>query len=346
MERKRKFIGIDFSKASFDATIHEGEHGKFSNDSKGYKEFLVWVEEHTPEVALENCLFCGENTGSYSLGLSNFLYVQGCRMWLESPLRIKRTMGLVRGKDDKVDSAHIARYAARNAEDAVAYEPCSEQIEELRKLFAKRQLYVSLRTSLLNADKEAKIVHKGTKSDKLIDRHNKAQVALLTKHIEELEERMLQLITADEQLSRQYRHITSIKGMGKVNAIALITVTEGFTRYARNAKKLACHAGVAPFKRESGTSVNGGVHVSHLSNRTLKPLLTQAALVAIRHNPNLSAYYQRLVEKGKNTQVALNNVKNKLLHIVIGLIRKDEDYCLHYQPMAAQPNTISEYNFI
>ena len=98
-------------------------------------------------------------------------------------------------------------------------------------------------------------------------------------------------------------------------------------------KKLACHAGVAPFKKESGTSLRGPVHVSHLSNHTLKPLLTQAAWVAIRYTPNLRAYYQRLVEKGKKSQVALNNVKNKLIHIVIGLIRKDEDYTLSYCPV-------------
>jgi transposase len=165
--------------------------------------------------------------------------------------------------------------------------------------------------------------------DKQVQRH----MALLTKDIDEIETMMLELIESDERLSRQYRHITSIKGMGQINAVALIAITEGFTKYADNAKKLACHAGVAPFKKESGTSLRGPVHVSHLSNHTLKPLLTQAAWVAIRYTPNLRAYYQRLVEKGKKSQVALNNVKNKLIHIVIGLIRKDEDYTLSYCPV-------------
>ena len=43
METKTKFIGIDFSKATFDATIYEGEHCKFANDDQGFKEFLAWV---------------------------------------------------------------------------------------------------------------------------------------------------------------------------------------------------------------------------------------------------------------------------------------------------------------
>lgn len=72
METKTKFIGIDFSKATFDATIYEGEHCKFTNDDQGSKEFLAWVETHIDGLSLQDCLFCGENTGNYSVRLSNF----------------------------------------------------------------------------------------------------------------------------------------------------------------------------------------------------------------------------------------------------------------------------------
>lgn len=332
METKTKFIGIDFSKATFDATIYEGEHCKFTNDDQGFKEFLAWVETHIDGLSLQDCLFCGENTGNYSVRLSNFLYVHHCTMWLESALRIKRTMGLVRGKDDKIDSAYIARYAARNAEDAVSYEPCCKNIGELRHLFARRQLLVSQRTALMNAGKEANVLGEKSKYDRALEKQNTKLVTMLAKEVLRIEKMMLEVIQADERLSRQYQHITSIKGMGPINAIALISVTGGFTKYASDAKKLACHAGVAPFKKESGTSVNGGTHVSHLSNHILKPLLTQAALSAILYNRQMTAYYERLISRGKKSQVALNNVKNKLLHIVIGLIRKDEDYDIQYQP--------------
>ena len=71
-------------------------------------------------------------------------------MWLESPLRLKRTIGLVRGKNDKADAVRIARDAARNAEDALAYEPCSKNITELRRLFSRRRLLVSQQTALIN----------------------------------------------------------------------------------------------------------------------------------------------------------------------------------------------------
>lgn len=342
METKTKFIGIDFSKATFDATVYEGEHCKFTNDEQGFKEFLAWVEANIGGLSLQDCLFCGENTGSYSVRLSNFLYVHHCAMWLESALRIKRTMGLVRGKDDKTDSAYIARYAARNAADAVYYEPCCENIGELRRLFTRRKLLVSQRTALMNASKEAKALGAKSKYDRAIERQSAKLIAMLAKEIQHIEKMMLEVIEADERLCRQYQHITSVKGIGKVNAVALISVTMGFTKYCSDAKKLACHAGVAPFRKESGTSVNGGTHVSHLSNHTLKPLLTQAALTAIMYNPRIAEYYERLISRGKKGQVALNNVKNKLLHIVIGLIRKDEDYDIQYQPVSKNITFIKE----
>ena len=76
METKTKFIGIDFSKATFDATIYEGKHCKFTNDDQGFKEFLAWVETHIDGLSLQNCLFCGETlaTTVYSYPIS-FTYI-------------------------------------------------------------------------------------------------------------------------------------------------------------------------------------------------------------------------------------------------------------------------------
>lgn len=332
MEGKKVFVGIDFSKLTFDATIYNGEHCKFQNNADGYAALLSWTQKQTGMSDMDSCLFCGEHTGNYSLGLANYLYAHGCTVWLESPVRIKRSLGLARGKDDKTDSSHIARYASRNADDAVAYEPCSENIAMLRRLFSRRQLLVSLRTALKNSRRESQNAGVEKRLDKTLDRMAGKEIKMFDKDIASIERQMMDIVGQDEKLAPQYRHITSVKGVGQVNALALITVTEGFTKY-NNSKALACHAGVAPFRRDSGTSVHGGSHVSHLSNHTLKPLLTQAALSAVRYDGNIAAYYHRLREKGKKPQVALNNVKNKLLHIIVALIRDDMDCQENYIAM-------------
>ncbi len=81
-----------------------------------------------------------------------------------------------------------------------------------------------------------------------------------------------------------------------------------------------------PFGKQSGTSVNTPAHTSHFANKLIKSLLGQAAHIAKIYNPEIRDYYQRLISKGKKPQVALNNVKNKLIRIIVALVRKKVPY--------------------
>ena len=337
MEEKNVFIGVDFSKKTFDVAVMDGKCRRFPNSEAGCNELLDWLGQDFGEE-LSGCLFCCENTGSHSLLLANCLYLHGCTLWMENPLQIKRSIGLARGKDDKTDAMQIARYAARNKADAVAYEPVSQHITDLRNLLSHRALLVSECTAIRNAATERKVTAKGSACDEFLAQLSANEIQRLRHDIKEIEARMLLIIHEDERMDKHYNHIVSIKGVGMVNAAALIALTADFTKFPLNARKLACHVGVAPFKYESGTSVQRGTHVSRLCNHNIKPLLTQAALSAVRHNPNIKAYYARLIMRGKTNQLALNNVKNKLVHIIVGLVRKDEDYCLCYQPTAKEHN--------
>lgn len=98
------FIGIDFLKKTFDATIIErnklddkGIHCTFTNSLSGMKQFLSWVAGHT-YMATSDDLFCAEDTGLYSRVISDALSESGYFIWLESALRIKRSLGISRGK--------------------------------------------------------------------------------------------------------------------------------------------------------------------------------------------------------------------------------------------------------
>jgi hypothetical protein len=91
---------------------------------------------------------------------------------------------------------------------------------------------------------------------------------------------------------------------------------------------------VAPFGKQSGTSVNTPAHTSHFANKLIKSLLGQAAHIAKIFNPEIKAYYRRLIRKGKKPQVALNNVKNKLIRIIVAPVKKKVKY---------DPNTYKYY---
>jgi hypothetical protein len=111
--------------------------------------------------------------------------------------------------------------------------------------------------------------------------------------------------------------------------------TDNFSRFDFDSRKIACYYGVAPFGRQSGTSVNTPPHVSPFANKLIKALLTQAALASIHFCPQMAIYYHRLVEVGKKKPVAVNNVKNKLLHVITAMVRNGEKYNPDYDYHAA-----------
>ena len=110
--------------------------------------------------------------------------------------------------------------------------------------------------------------------------------------------------------------------------------TDNFRRFNYDARKIACYYGIAPFGRDSGTSVHTDPHVHYMANRQIKAMLTQAALSAISFNPTLSQYYSRLLKKGKKKQVALNNVKNKIIHLATAMVREHLLYDPEYRTSA------------
>jgi len=121
----------------------------------------------------------------------------------------------------------------------------------------------------------------------------------------------------------------SVPGIGKITAFALLYYTNEFSLF-HSGKKLACYCGVAPFARESGTSVKGKSRVSNFANKALKKLLHLAAMAAISSNAELKAYYERKVAEGKNKMLVLNAIRNKILHRLIAVIRRNTPFTNDY----------------
>ena len=137
--------------------------------------------------------------------------------------------------------------------------------------------------------------------------------------------RKIIVIRSNEQLERNYEHVKSIKGFGLVVTVALMVFSGNFQNIP-TANKMATYCGVASFRNTSGTSIDSRQDVRHLSNRRLKGLLSMAARSAILHDEAVRRYYQRKIEQGKLYGVAINNVKNKLIHIAYALVRNDQHY--------------------
>ena len=337
---KNLFIGIDFSKEKVDVAIISAEglaetsvrvFNEFKNSVSGFKQLVKWVEQNSNAIDQQLWLFCGENTGDYSKPMCNFLYGKGFDMWLENAKCIKDTSGIRRLKSDRADASMIAEYAMRNYDKAVMYEPLSESLAQLRELFLYRQMVVRHRCSFQVRRGEKKLTMEKSSVKTMISQSGRHIVSELNKEIEKIDKRIESLIDSDEELTQVFSIVTSIPGIGTQNAVCLMVYTDNFRKFNYDSRKIACYYGIAPFGKDSGTSVHTDPHVHYMANRQIKAMLTQAALAAVSFNQSIASYYSRLIARGKKKQVALNNVKNKLIHIATAMVKNKQVFDKKYK---------------
>ena len=336
---KKIFIGIDFSKEKFDATLIKAEglkecgpsvHEVFDNKTSGYRRLVKWVKLQSDDAPASSLLYCGENTGGYSIGLSNYLYASGYDMWLECAYSIKQSSGIQRMKNDKYDSRFIAEYAMRNHDKMILYKPQSASLNSLREVFLYRHSLVRQRVALTNRRGEKRLTQERSDVKAFMSFTSKHLITEINKAIAKCDEKISDIISSDEELREVFDIITSMPGIGVQNATCLMVYTDNFTKFDGNSRKIACYYGIAPFERQSGSSVYSRPHVSPFANRMIKSLLSQAALAAVKSDSNMSCYYQHLIERGKHPLLIHNNVKNKMLHTLVAMVRNKQKYNPEY----------------
>jgi transposase len=154
----------------------------------------------------------------------------------------------------------------------------------------------------------------------------------LKRDLEQVEASLKSLIANDPELKTLFNLLTSVPGVGIVVATEIIIATDEF-KTITEPKKLACHAGVAPFEHRSGSSVRGRTRVNHHARKSLKTLLHLASMAAVKSKGELQVYYQRKVKEGKNRMLILNSVRNKLIHRVYAVVRRNKKYDKNYTPI-------------
>ena len=276
---KKIFIGIDFSKEKFDATLIKAEglkecapsaHEVFDNKTSGFCRLVKWVKAQSEGFPIDSWLFCGENTGGYSIGLSNYLYASAYDMWLECAYKIKHSVGLQRVKNDKADSRAIAEYAMRNHDKMIPYKPQSASLTCLREIFLYRHSLVRQRVSLQVRRDGKRLTQEKSDVRAFMSFTSKHLITEVNKAIAKCDQKIKDIIAADDELKEIFDIITSMPGIGIQNATCLMVYTDNFQKFDMNARKIGCYYGIAPFGRQSGTSVNSRPQVSPFANRMIK----------------------------------------------------------------------------
>lgn len=325
MSKFKHFLGIDVSKEYFDAVVildgnkENAIHNQFINDYKGIKTLCKWLKAQG--ATCENTLVCLEHTGMYGKLIIKYLISFDFDVWVEMSLKIIRSIGIQRGKNDKIDAERIAYYAMKNEEEAVIYKAPRKEVDKIRKLLMLREKLVNTKACLLRNAKELKSFD--SEVAKFSEKFQKNSIKGIDLDLKNIENQLDKIINEDENLLKIYSLATSVIGVGKVTALFLICFTNEFTMYTEP-RQLACYCGVVPFEYTSGKSVRAKPKVHHMANKKLKKQLHMCALSAITSDPELKQYFKRKVEEGKNKLLVINNIRNKLVHRICACIRENK----------------------
>jgi transposase len=316
------FIGIDVSKASLDICIKNGpdlSFEKIDNTVQAVKRFVKQFKNVQDGIVLAM-----ENTGRYNVHLYEVLEHLTWAVYVVSPLHIKKSIGLIRGKDDKTDAQRITSFIEKNYKELPLWTADSQALRQLKVLQTERNTRVKMKSNLKQQQSDYSLM-KSIGMDKKIMKLNKLLIAALDKQIVELEAQIEVLIKQDEELQEQTQRIQTIPGVGKVLSWMMISKTNGFKRF-NNPRKMACYAGVVPFDYQSGTSIRYKPKVSVFADKELKKILHMAAMSAIQIDNDLRTYYLRKVEEGKNKMSVINAIRNKIIHLIFALINNKTVY--------------------
>lgn len=322
-------LGFDISKLTLDSTIiTNGELATASHQTLENKPAMIekLFKEYSkrPGFSYENCLICIEAIGVYSYPILSFVARNNAKIWIESGTQIKKSIGIQRGKNDKIDSFRIAEYALKNQEKARIWVPSNPIITEIKHLTSLRDRLIKSRHNLVIPVKEFEQIG-DLKMAKILKKAMKSSLESLENDILRIENQIIELLNGDNSLKELFSLVTSVVGVGTQTALALIIYTDAFTLFD-DARKLACYAGVAPFAYTSGTSIRGKTRVSKMANTNLKALLHMASLTAVKLDHQLKSYYERKVAEGKAKMSVLNAVKAKLLCRVMSVVQRKVKY--------------------
>lgn len=328
MKNYSLFIGIDISKNWFDASItvngHKKEmvHSKFDNTLKGFIKFMKWIFNKANQLGVKGeFLICMEHTGVYTLPLVAFLEQNNLDYVMESALRIKKSLGIRRGKDDKADSKDIAKYAFIYAKYLKISKIPAKNLVLLKSLLSHRARLVKQRTMTITASGELKKFTPKELQSELTDKHSKDLIATFNEQIKQTEKEILNIIKNDKVLKHLYDLVTSVKGVGPIIGATLLVFTNAFKAF-KNARQFACFISIAPFAQSSGSSFMIPAKISKMGHKKIKALLSNGVNSAIQHDQQIRKYYQRKVAEGKSKYCVQNAIKNKMIARVFAVVKR------------------------
>jgi transposase len=291
---------------------------EFLNTAKGHKQLVAWLRQASREVALVGL----EATGTYSEALCQYLYDQPLPVSLINPARIKAYANsqLKRHKTDAID-AHLIADFCRTQQPPVWSPPTAEE-QELRALVRHLDDLKTQRQAEKNR-------WEAQPNSQLVARDLLAHIQFLDQQIQQVQEAIADHIRKHPPLKQQHDLLKSIPGVGNLTSCHILAELGDLTRF-QDVRQVVALAGLNPQQRHSGSSIHYTAGISRMGRASLRVALYMPAIVAMRHNPILHLFAERMKQNGLTPKQVIVAVMRKLLHLAYGILKSQQPFNPNY----------------
>jgi transposase len=314
-------VGIDISNDVFDASMQHGSsvvRKQFLNTKTGHHQFIRWALYQANSARV-----CLEATGVYHLQLALALDRHtAVELMVVNPCAARRfaQAHMVRAKTDAIDADGLLQYLQR-----MAFRPWSAPRTELLHLQSLTHRVGQLDKEVIRERSRLHAARRAGPHTRLVQKDIEAHITQLQKRLKQMRSQAYLVVNNDPQLADDARIVESAPGFAELSTTKLLAELSALPDDMKPAQWVA-HAGLDPRPCESGSSQCYPRRISKQGNVRLRRVLFMPALVAIQRDANVSAFYEKLLKKGKAKLQAITAVMRKLLHALWGMLHHRREW--------------------
>ena len=314
------FVGIDVAKRSLRVALllptGKSRQRSFENTAAGHGELLAWLQQQQC-VQAHACL---EATGRYGDAVALALHEAEHQVSVVNPRAVHHfaQSKLRRAKTDPVDALLLAEFCA--AMTPALWTPPPSEVRALqalvRRLESVQTMHLMEHNRLTSLDQTA--------ANEWLTKQIQEHLAQLETALEDTKAAIKNHLETHPALRQQRDLLCSIPGIATLTAARLLAEL-GDWKLFRGARQVVAFVGLCPHVRQSGESRYAAC-LSRQGNGRLRKALYLPALCALRYNPILKEFGQRLRERGKKPMVVVAAAMRKLLHIAFGVLKSGKAF--------------------
>jgi transposase len=316
-KKPKSFIGIDVAKQQLEVAAHESDYQfRCPNKASAFGELIAAL------ISLRPALIVLEATGGLEIRVVSALHAAGLPVVVVNPRQVRdfaKALGQL-AKTDRLDARVLAHFAAAIKPPLRPIKSKEEQ--ELDALTGRRSQLIEMLTDEKNRRASAA---SDTVRDKI-----KEHIDWLEECIAELDEQLKALLQSSEDWQAKDEILQSVPGIGPVVSFSMIADLPELGTL--NRQKISKLVGVAPLNCDSG-QYRGTRHI-YGGRARLRRALYMAALTALRWNPVIKEFYERLCANQKPFKVAITACMHKLLNIINVMVRDSTTWKSKEEPVS------------